>query len=104
MVVLSLVCGGSPCWNRTIHPAARWRRCHPEPEVEKEGMDVTIVGTSRPVTGGVDTDLELNVAAVVDQVGGLLGVESFPTTVKGIATVPREAHAVSQIRIRQFCC
>ena len=46
-------------------------------------MDVTIVGTSRPVTGGVDTHLELNVAAVVDQVGGLLGVESFPTTVKG---------------------
>jgi transposase len=46
-------------------------------------MAVTIVGTSRPVTGGVDTHLEVNVAAVVDQVGGLLGVESFPTTVKG---------------------
>ena len=44
---------------------------------------MTIVGTSRPVTGGVDTHLEVNVAAVVDQVGGLLGVESFPTTVKG---------------------
>ena len=44
---------------------------------------MTIVGNPRPVTGGVDTHLEVNVAAVVDQVGGLLGVESFPTTVKG---------------------
>jgi transposase len=46
-------------------------------------MDVTIVRTSRPVTGGVDTHLDVNVAAVLDQIGGLLGVESFPTTVKG---------------------
>ncbi len=41
-------------------------------------MAVTIVGTSRPVTGGVDTHLDVNVAAVLDQIGGLLGVESFP--------------------------
>jgi hypothetical protein len=58
-MVLSLVCGGPPCTTRTIHPAAQWRRCHPEPELEKEGMDVTIVGTSRPVTGGVDTHLDV---------------------------------------------
>jgi hypothetical protein len=78
-----VVYGGSPCWNRTIHPAAQWRRCHPEPNVKKEGIDMTIVSASRPVTGGVDTHLELNVAAGLDRIGGLLGVESFPTTVKG---------------------
>jgi hypothetical protein len=46
-------------------------------------MDVTMVGRSRPVTGGVDTHLDVNVAAVLDRVGGLLGTESFPTTVEG---------------------
>jgi transposase len=51
--------------------------------ITKEGMDVTIVDTSRPVTGGVDTHLDVNVAAVLDGIGGLLGVESFATTVKG---------------------
>jgi transposase len=35
------------------------------------------------VTGGVDTHLDVNVAAVLDRVGGLLGTESFPTTVEG---------------------
>jgi transposase len=46
-------------------------------------MAVTIVDTSRPVTGGVDTHLDTNVAAVLDRIGGLLGVESFSTTVAG---------------------
>jgi transposase len=44
---------------------------------------LTIVDTSRPVTGGVDTHLELNVAAVLDGIGGLLGVEQFPTSPAG---------------------
>jgi transposase len=35
------------------------------------------------VTGGVDTHLDLNVAAVLDGIGGLLGVESFPTSPAG---------------------
>jgi hypothetical protein len=48
-------------------------------------MAVTIVDTSRLVTGGVDTHLELNVAAVLDGIGGLLGVESFPTSPEGNA-------------------
>ena len=30
------------------------------------------------VTGGVDTHLDLNVAAAVDAIGGLLGVAQFP--------------------------
>ena len=46
-------------------------------------MAVTIVDTSRPVTGGVDTHLEVNVAAVLDGIGGLVGVESFPTSPEG---------------------
>ena len=44
---------------------------------------MTIVDTSRPVTGGVDTHLDLNVVAVLDGIGGLLGVESFPTSPAG---------------------
>ena len=46
-------------------------------------MAVTIVDTPRPVTGGVDTHLDVNVAAVLDRIGGLLGVEAFPTSVEG---------------------
>ena len=43
---------------------------------------MTIVET-RAVTGGVDTHLDVHVAAVLDGIGGLLGVESFPTTPAG---------------------
>jgi transposase len=44
---------------------------------------MTIVDLARAVTGGVDTHLELNVAAAIDQIGGLLGVAEFPTTSSG---------------------
>ncbi len=51
-------------------------------------MAVTIVGTNPDaVIGGVDTHAEVHVAAVVNHVGGVLGVESFPTTIKGIPSV-----------------
>src|SRR5215510_5196390 len=46
-------------------------------------MTVTIVDAARPVTGGVDTHLDLNVAAALDAIGGLLAVAEFPTTVAG---------------------
>ncbi len=46
-------------------------------------MAVTTVDTARPVTGGVDTHLEVNVAAALDRIGGLLGVEQFTTTPAG---------------------
>lgn len=46
-------------------------------------MAVTMVDASRPVTGGVDTHLDMNVAAVLDGIGGLVGVESFATTAEG---------------------
>ena len=35
------------------------------------------------VTGGVDTHLDVHVAAALDSIGGLLGVRSFPTTAAG---------------------
>jgi transposase len=45
---------------------------------------MTIVET-RTITGGVDTHLDVHVAAVLDGNGGVLGVESFPTTTGGFA-------------------
>ena len=44
---------------------------------------MTIVETTRPVTGGVDTHADVHVAAAVDANGGVLGVESFATTPAG---------------------
>ena len=44
---------------------------------------MTIVESTRPVTGGVDPHLDVHVAAAVDANGGVLGVESFATTPAG---------------------
>jgi hypothetical protein len=44
---------------------------------------MTIVDAPRPVTGGVDTHLDLDVAAALDPVGGLLEVAEFPATSGG---------------------
>jgi transposase len=46
-------------------------------------MAMTIVEGTRAVTGGVDTHLDVHVAAVIDDIGGLLGVESFEATAAG---------------------
>jgi transposase len=48
-------------------------------------MAMTIVGQTRAITGGVDTHLDTHVAAALDANGGVLGVESFPTTTAGFA-------------------
>ena len=56
--------------------------CHPF-NLRKE-MAVTIVET-RAITGGVDTHADMHVAAALDPVGGLLGVEEFPVTPVGYA-------------------
>ena len=37
----------------------------------------------RAITGGVDTHADVHVAAALDHIGGLLGVEEFPTTASG---------------------
>ena len=44
---------------------------------------MVIVDSARLIVGGVDTHRDVNVAAVVDMNGGLLGVESFRTTADG---------------------
>jgi transposase len=46
-------------------------------------MAMTIVESTRPITGGVDTHADVHVAAAVDANGGVLGVESFATTPAG---------------------
>ena len=46
---------------------------------------MTIIVETRQITGGVDTHLDTHVAAAVDANGGVLGVESFPTTTTGFA-------------------
>jgi hypothetical protein len=46
-------------------------------------MTRTIVDAPRRVTGGVDTHLDVNVAAALDQIGGLLAVAEFPATAAG---------------------
>ena len=44
---------------------------------------MTIVGNPDAVVGGVDTHVDVHVAAAVDHVGGVLGIESFRTTRSG---------------------
>ena len=54
----------------------------------RKGMTVAIVETrveTRAITGGVDTHAEVHVAAALDPVGGLLGVQEFPATPAGYA-------------------
>ena len=48
-------------------------------------MAVTIVEDRRAITGGVDTHADMHVAAALDPIGGLLGVEEFPVTPAGYA-------------------
>ena len=50
---------------------------------------MTIVETTRPITGGVDTHRDVHVAAAVDANGGVLGVESFATTPAGYVQLHR---------------
>src|SRR4249920_531768 len=76
-----LIC---PAWTRgwgsqVRRPAGA---CHPF-NLRKE-MAVTIVET-RAITGGVDTHADVHVAAALDPIGGLLGVEEFPVTPAGYA-------------------
>jgi transposase len=51
-------------------------------------MTVTIVETptqARAITGGVDTHADVHVAAALDPIGGLLGVQEFPASPAGYA-------------------
>jgi len=44
---------------------------------------MTVINLARSITGGVDTHLDVHVAAALDDRGALLGVESFATTTDG---------------------
>ncbi|MDP9452759.1 MAG: transposase [Actinomycetota bacterium] len=46
-------------------------------------MATTIVEGTRSITGGVDTHLDLHVAAALDDIGGVLAVESFEASAAG---------------------
>jgi Transposase len=46
---------------------------------------MTIVEDRRAITGGVDTHVDVHVAAALDPIGGLLGVQEFPATAAGCA-------------------
>jgi transposase len=46
-------------------------------------MTMTIVEAARGITGGVDTHLDVHVAAALDPLGGLLGSQSFATDSAG---------------------
>jgi transposase len=46
---------------------------------------MTIVEDRPVITGGVDTHADVHVAAALDPIGGLLGVQEFPATAAGYA-------------------
>ena len=48
---------------------------------------MTIVEDTRVITGGVDTHADMHVAAALDPLGGLLGVQEFPATAAGYASL-----------------
>ena len=50
-------------------------------------MAMTIVEVGRTIVGGVDTHLDVHVAAALDPIGGVLGVESFVATPRGYAAM-----------------
>jgi Transposase len=51
--------------------------------LRKEGMAMTIVEAPPGITGGVDTHLDVHVAAALDPLGRLIGTESFSTDTAG---------------------
>ena len=59
--------------------------CHPS-TVKGTAM-TTMVEDTRVITGGVDTHADMHVAAALDSVGGLLGVQEFPATAAGYASL-----------------
>src|SRR5437660_1373985 len=48
---------------------------------------MTTMLETRALTGGVDTHSEIHVAAVIDHLGGVVGVESFPVDRSGYAVL-----------------
>ena len=59
---------------------------------------MTIVEAARGVTGGVDTHLDVNVAAAIDPIGGLFGTEAFPTTPAGYQALLSWLRSFGEVR------
>ena len=59
---------------------------------------MTIVDSSRLITGGVDTHLDDHVAAALGANGGVLGVESFPATTVGFVAAIIESRSARPFR------
>jgi transposase len=75
---------GPTCDNRPDRPSLRSGTAVPPlNQLREKGMAMTIVEAARAITGGVDTHLDVHVAAALDPLGGVLGTESFPTTPAG---------------------
>ena len=66
---------------------------------------MTIVGTSPDaVIGGVDTHADTHVAAVINHVGGVVGVESFTTTQAGYRRSMQWPQPERRYRVRRQGC
>ena len=59
----------------------------------------TMVEDTRVITGGVDTHADLHVAAALDSVGGLLGVQEFPATAAGYAELLVWLHSLGNLAL-----
>jgi transposase len=53
----------------------------------------------RRITGGVDTHLDVHVVSALDELGTLLGVESFPTTPAGYRTTLRWLRSFGHVEL-----
>ena len=60
---------------------------------------MSIVEKMCPVVGGVDTHADVHVAAVVDHLGGVLGIEAFDTTEAGYQQLVRWLRAHGSVRL-----
>ena len=49
------------------------------------------------ITGGVDTHLDVHVAAALSSIGGLLGTKSFPTTPAGYRQLLAWLHSFGEV-------
>jgi transposase len=61
-------------------------------------MAMTIVEPARGVTGGVDTHLDVHVAAALDPIGGLFGTAAFPTTPAGYGELLTWLRSFGEVR------
>ncbi|MBD0323486.1 MAG: IS110 family transposase [Aldersonia sp.] len=60
---------------------------------------MTIVERARAVVGGVDTHADVHVAAAVDELGGVLGIEAFDTTEAGYRAVACWLRSFGPVRL-----